>query len=129
MKKSLVLTRWIGDGSEDNPYQPALPKGYTSYRDVTNQRMSFGTPSPNIVLVEVVESREKHRGYVDNLKNDPRHTILDDVESARAYMKRHGYDGEELASADPEAVVRMCKGFERRKKQGGIERIRGMFYD
>ena len=115
MKKALVLTKWMGDGSADNPYEPSLPDGYTAWYDVTNQHMSFGLPSPNVVLVEAVESREKHKGYIDNLKNNPDCVILDNVESARAYMDKMGYKGEELASVDPETVAQVCKGFERKE--------------
>jgi len=79
MKFAHVLTKWIGEGTPDDKWRPDIPPGFTRMSVVGDQYVDLAAncPKPNIALVLVEESREKHEGYIDGLKSNLNQIIIE----------------------------------------------------
>lgn len=127
-KFAYVVTKWIGTGTAEDPQRPDIPEGYTRCEDVTGQfvKLSEGSPDPNVVVVKVEESRDKHKGFLNSLKTDSRVCVLeeweDDAEAVevatdaklQSYLVAEGVTDTVGGTRRTEALIRLAKGFDRR---------------
>lgn len=69
MKFAHVASKWIGEGTGDDKWRADMPVGYTRMSVLLNQYVNLARdcPSPNVVVVLIRESREKHESYIERL--------------------------------------------------------------
>ena len=79
MKFAHVATKWIGEGTGDDKWRADMPEGYTRMSVLLEQlvNLAMDCPSPNIAVVRIQESREKHEGYIDKLKSGLNQIVIE----------------------------------------------------
>ena len=79
MKFAHVVTKWIGEGTSDDKWRADMPEGYTGMSVLLNQyvNLAMDCPSPNIAVVLIRESREKHKDYIKGLKSNLNQIVLE----------------------------------------------------
>ena len=80
MKFAHVATKWIGEGTPfKERWRLDLPLGYSDMNVLGTQlvNLAMNCPDPNIGLVWVEESRQKHKGYIDDLKSNLNQVVIE----------------------------------------------------
>lgn len=72
--KITVLTRWVGNGTQQSPFRPEVLEDYPGlpYADITQQPADNLTPSPNLFVCVVFGDES----VVDTLLADPKYEVL-----------------------------------------------------
>jgi len=89
MKFAFVLTKWIGTGTVDDKQRADLPQGYSRMAVLGDQfiNLKANCPDPNLAVVIVEESREKHKGYIAALKPKINQVVIEEWEDDAPFVR------------------------------------------